>query len=70
MTFDTILRRGVQQLITTFTDSSPGQEDSGMDHFYTNSRGDISSIQVMTEGHADHEIFDQKICEEPKLQRI
>ena len=33
--FDRILSQGVKQLITTATHSWPGQEDSGLDHFYT-----------------------------------
>ena len=50
--FNRILRRGVKQLVTTFTHSWPGQED----HFLTNAPGKISSVQVQNEGHSDHKI--------------
>ena len=55
--FDRILSRGVKQLITSFTHSWPGQEDGGLDHFYTNAPGKISSVQVQNEGHSDHKII-------------
>ena len=55
--FDRILSRGVKQLITTFTHSWPGTEDGGLDHFYTNAPGKISSVQVQHEGHSDHKII-------------
>ena len=55
--FDRILSRGVKQLITSFTHSWPGQADGGLDHFYTNAPGKISSVQVQNEGHSDHKII-------------
>ena len=55
--FDRILSQGVKQLITTATHSWPGQEDSGLDHFYTNIPDKISSVQVQFAGHSDHKII-------------
>ena len=55
--FDRILSQGVKQLITTATHSWPGQEDSGLDHFYTNVPAKISSVQVQFAGHSDHKII-------------
>ena len=55
--FDRILSRGVKQLITTFTHSWPGQENSGLDHFFTNAPAKISSVHVQNEGHSDHKII-------------
>ena len=55
--FDRILSRGVKQLVTTFTHSWPGQENSGLDHFYTNAPGKVSSLQILNEGHSDHKII-------------
>ena len=55
--FDRILSRGVKQLITSYTHSWPGQEDGGLDHFYTNAPGKISSVQVQNEGHSDDKII-------------
>ena len=47
----------MKQLITTFTHSWPGQEDGGLDHFYTNAPGKIASVSVQNEGHSDHKII-------------
>ena len=44
-------------MVTTFTHSWPGQEDSGLDHFFTNTPSKISSLQVINEGHSGHKII-------------
>ena len=55
--FDRILSRGVKQRVRSATRSWPGQANSGLDHFYTNSPNKISEVQVHFEGSSDHKIL-------------
>ena len=54
--FSRILPHGVSQLVTTSTRVRNDQE-SGLDHFYTNQPNKVSPIQVMTCGGSDHKLF-------------
>ena len=61
--FDRILSRGVKQLITTFTHSWPGQENSGLDHFYTNSNSENLHLEQIAHYFTDHDtlyLFDEE----------
>ena len=55
--FNRIFIRGVKQCVTSATRSWPGQPDSGLDHFYTNSPNKISPVQVSFEGGSDHRVI-------------
>ena len=55
--FSRILPHGVSQLVTTATRVWPGQPDSGLDHFYSNTPGKLSPIQVINCGASDHKLL-------------
>ena len=55
--FTRILPHGVSQLVTTATRVWPGQPDSGLDHFYSNTPGKLSPIQVINCGASDHKLL-------------
>ena len=52
--FDRIYPFGFVQLVSVTTRFWPGQEPSGLDHWYTNRPSKISSIQVINQGASDH----------------
>ena len=55
--FDRILAKGVVQCVKSPTRSWPGQPDSGLDHFYTNTPNKISPVQACVEGASDHKLI-------------
>ena len=55
--FSRIIPHGVSQLVSTATRVSPHQPDSGLDHFYSNTPGKLSPVQVITSGASDHKIL-------------
>ena len=55
--FDRIIPYGFVQLVSSPTRFWPGQEPSGLDHWYTNKPGKISEIQVNNHGTSDHKIL-------------
>ena len=52
-----IYPHGVQQLVKTPTHSWPGQRDSCLDHFYTNTPDKISRAVVTVRGSSDHSLI-------------
>ena len=55
--FNRIFPFGFAQLITVPTRFRPGQEPSGLDHWYTNKPGKISNIQVVNQAGSDHRLI-------------
>ena len=55
--FDKIISRGVKQCVTCYTQSWPGQEDTGLDQFYTNTPSKVSSVQTHIIGSSDHKMI-------------
>ena len=52
-----IYTHGVQQCIKAPTHSWPGQQDSCIDHIYTNTPDKLSRAQVITRGSSDHKLI-------------
>ena len=55
--FDRIFPRGVSQLVTVATRVWPGQEDTGLDHVYTNRPLKISPVNTHNCGGSDHKLL-------------
>ena len=55
--FEKIFPLGVSQVVTVATRSWPGQEDSGLDHIYTNKPDKVSSVQAEFKGGSDHKLI-------------
>ena len=61
--FERIFPFGFAQLVTVATRFWPGQEPSGLDHWYTNKPEKMSNIQVVNQGGSDHRlIFGIRYC--------
>ena len=70
--FDRIFPFGFVQLISVPTRFWPGQEPSGLDHWYTNKPGKLSEIQVNNQGGSDHKLifgirFSKSVISKPKI---
>lgn len=55
--FDRILPHGFVQLVSVATRIFPGQEPSGLDHFYSNHPEKLSDIQAHYRGASDHKLI-------------
>ena len=55
--FDRILPHGFVQLVSGATRISPGQEPSGLDHFYSNHPEKLSDVQAHFRGGSDHKLI-------------
>ena len=55
--FTRIFPHGVKQCVTVATRMWPGQENTGLDHFYTNKPQKLSEIQVQHQGSSDHKLI-------------
>ena len=55
--FSKIIPHGVSQLVTVPTRSWPGQEDSGLDHIYTNKPDKLSNVYAEFTGGSDHKLI-------------
>ena len=55
--FEKIIPHGISQLVTVATHSWPGQEDSCLDHVYTNKPDKLSNIAVHRNGGSDHSVI-------------
>ena len=72
--FDRIFPFGFVQLVSSPTRFWPGQEPSGLDHWYTNKPGKLSNIQVNNHGSSDHKIifgtrYSKSVIVKPKIIR-
>ena len=72
--FDRIFPFGFVQLVTVPTRFWPGQQPSGLDHWYTNKPGKISTIQVVNQGGTDHRLifgvrYSKSIIDRPKITK-
>ena len=70
--FDRIFPFGFVQLISVPTRFWPGQEPSGLDHWYSNKPGKLSDIQVNNHGGSDHKLlfgirYSKAVISKPKL---
>ena len=70
--FDRIFPFGVSQCVTVPTRQWPGQQDSGLDHFYTNKPEKLSNVQAIYQGGSDHKLilatrFSKSIVEKPRI---
>ena len=70
--FDRIFPFGFVQLVSSPTRFWPGQEPSGLDHWYTNKPGKLSDIQVNNHGSSDHKIlfgirYSKSVIVKPKI---
>ena len=55
--FEKIFPQGVVQVVTVATRSWPGQDDSGLDHIYTNKPEKVSSVYAEFIGGSDHKLI-------------
>ena len=55
--FDRIIPHGFVQLVTVATRISPGQEPSGLDHFYSNHPEKLNEVQAHFRGGSDHKLI-------------
>ena len=55
--FSRIIPHGVSQLVTVPTRSWPGQEDSGLDHIYSNKPDKLSNVYAEFTGGSDHKLI-------------
>ena len=55
--FEKIIPHGFSQLVTVATRSWPGQDDSCLDHLYTNRPDKLSDVRVLVNGASDHRII-------------
>ena len=55
--FERIIPHGVSQQVAVATHSWPGQEDSCLDHFYTNKPDKISNVAAHFHGGSDHKLL-------------
>ena len=55
--FEKIFPQGVVQVVTDATRSWPGQNDSGLDHIYTNKPEKVSSVYAEFIGGSDHKLI-------------
>ena len=70
--FDRIFPYGFVQLVQAPTRFWPGQEPSGLDHWYTNRPGKLSEIQIKNVGASDHRLitgtrFSKSVISKPKV---
>ena len=70
--FDRIFPFGFVQLISVPTRFWPGQEPSGLDHWYSNKPGKLSDIQVNNHGGSDHKLlfgirYSKAVISKPKI---
>ena len=70
--FDRIFPHGFIQLVSVPTRFCPGQEPSGLDHWYTNRPGKLSDIQVHNHGGTDHRMlfgtsYSKSVIVKPKI---
>ena len=70
--FDKIFPYGFVQLVQVPTRFWPGQEPSGLDHWYSNRPGKISEIQVKNVGASDHRLilgtrYSKSVISKPKV---
>ena len=57
LVLENIYPHGVQQLVQVPTRSWPGQQDSCVDHIYTNTPDKISNAQAFVRGSSDHKLI-------------
>ena len=55
--FEKIIPLGVSQCVTGATRSWPNQEDSGLDHVYTNKPDKLSPVLTINQGGSDHKLL-------------
>ena len=55
--FTKIFPHGVSQLVTGATRTWPGQQDSGLDHVYSNKPGKLSEVNAVFTGGSDHKLL-------------
>ena len=72
--FNRIFPFGFVQLVTVPTRFWPGQDPSGLDHWYTNRPGKLSKIQVSNQGASDHKMifatrYSKAVISKPKVIR-
>ena len=72
--FDRIIPHGFVQLVSVATRIFPGQEPSGLDHFYSNHPEKLSEIQTHYRGGSDHKLifatrFTKSAISKPRLIR-
>ena len=70
--FDRVFPFGFVQMVSVATRFWPGQEPSGLDHWYTNKPGKLSDIQVNNQGGSDHKLifgirYSKAIISKPKI---
>ena len=70
--FDRIFPFGFVQLVSVPTRFWPGQEPSGLDHWYTNRSSKVSPIQVINQGASDHRFifarrFSKSVIDKPRI---
>ena len=70
--FDRIFPFGFVQLVSQPTRFWPGQEPSGLDHWYTNRPSKVSPIQVINQGASDHRFifakrFSKSVIVKPRI---
>ena len=70
--FDRVFPFGFVQLVSVPTRFWPGQEPSGLDHWYTNKPGKLSDIQVNNQGGSDHRLifgirYSKSLISKPKV---
>ena len=55
--FERIIPHGFVQMVSVFTRSWPGQESSGLDHFWTNRPEKLSQVHAQWAGGSDHKVI-------------
>ena len=55
--FEKIIPLGISQCVTTATRSFPNQEDSGIDHVYTNKPDKLAPVITVNQGGSDHKLL-------------
>ena len=55
--FSRIFPLGVTQCVQRATRYWPGQDPSGIDHFYTTNPEKLSDVQLITQGGSDHKLI-------------
>ena len=55
--FEKIIPLGISQCVTTATRSFPNQEDSGIDHVYTNKPDKLAPVIAVNQGGSDHKLL-------------
>ena len=70
--FDRVFPLGFVQLITAATWFWPGQESTGLDHWYTNKPGKLSVNQINNHGGSDHKLlfairYSTSVISKPKI---